>query len=932
MKEISVIIDGKKIKVPEGTTVLRAAADNGIEIPNLCFDGRVELYGACGLCVVEAEGIPKLLRACSTKLNDGMIIHTESERILRARKTALELLLSDHDGDCKAPCTLACPANTDCQGYVGLIANGEYKEAVKLIKDKIPLPSSIGRICPHPCEKKCRRQFVDEPISIAGLKAFASDMDMASNDKYVPYVEPDTGKRVAIVGGGPGGLTAAYFLRRLGHSVNVFDMMPKMGGMLRYGIPEYRLPKKLLDREISQIEALGVNLKNNVKLGRDIELEELRHDFDAVVVAAGAWKSSSMRIPGEELNGVFGGIDFLREVSLGNAPVIGKTVAVIGGGNTAMDACRTAVRLGAEKVYVIYRRTRNEMPAEELEITEATEEGVEFKFLNNPIEFIGENGKLKAVNLQKMKLGEPDSGGRRRPEPIVGDTEMLYLDSAVMAIGQHPDLSGLDGLNTTKRNTIFADEGTFRTSLDGVFAVGDITNKGADIAISAIGEAQKAAVVIDRFLNGESVKYKKPFRVERELPSDYFARFEKAKRQTADVLPALERKNSFKEVSKGFTEEQAKAEAMRCLECGCHDFFDCKLIKYANKYNVKPEKFNGTKHSRNNENKSSLIIRNVDKCILCGLCVRVCDEAMGNTVLGLIGRGFDTVVSPEFGLPLEKTDCSFCGQCAVVCPTGAIIEKQPCVKNLTVKEEIVNSVCNLCSALCKTEIHKIGNTVIRIKPSGENGLLCKAGKFSVFALNDLKAQALTNQSKMLHEVKKVVSEADRSNISVVLGPSVTAEEIKSAFNITDNVFAELNPSAAAFRAFEKYGVKSVEDMPYKDVCILVKSTFGNVKKGTLISIDFKQNAEADISIVCAPFVSDSGTYIDTDGVKHLNCAVNSALPTALSVMKALIIKNFDEKSEDVHESSAIHKEIIRKGGAYRQNLSNSFVKTFTDIY
>lgn len=175
-----------------------------------------------------------------------------------------------------------------------------------------------------------------------------------------------------------------------------------------------------------------------------------------------------MRIPGEELNGVFGGIDFLREVSLGNAPVIGKTVAVIGGGNTAMDACRTAVRLGAEKVYVIYRRTRNEMPAEELEITEATEEGVEFKFLNNPIEFIGENGKLKAVNLQKMKLGEPDSGGRRRPEPIVGDTEMLYLDSAVMAIGQHPDLSGLDGLDTTKRNTIFADEGTFRTSLDGV--------------------------------------------------------------------------------------------------------------------------------------------------------------------------------------------------------------------------------------------------------------------------------------------------------------------------------------------------------------------------------------------------------------------------------------------------------------------------------
>ena len=202
----------------------------------------------------------------------------------------------------------------------------------------------------------------------------------------------------------------------------------------------------------------------------------------------------------------------------------------------------------------------------------------------------------------------------------------------------------------------------------------------------------------------------------------------------------------------------------------------------------------------------------------------------------------------------------------------------------------------------------------------------------MFALNDLKAQALTNQSEMLHAAEKVVSKADRSNISVVLGPSVTVEEIKSAFNITDDVFAELNPSAAAFMAFEKYGVKSVEDMPYKDVCILVMSTFDNVKKGTLISIDFKQNTKADISIVCAPFVSDCGTYIDTDGVKHLNCAVNSALPTALSVMKALVNKNFDEKSEDVNKSSAIHKEIIREGGAYRRNLNDSFVETFTDNY
>ena len=290
MSLVQITIDGKVLQVEAGTTLLSAATQNGMEIPNLCFDGRVELYGACGLCVVEVEGSPKLQRACSTKVRDGMVVHTDSERAVRARKLALELLLSDHDGDCKAPCTKACPASTDCQGYVGLIADGEYTEATRLIKEKIPLPASIGRVCPHPCEKECRRQFVEEPVSIAALKSFAADMDMASETPYVPPVEPDTGKRVAVVGGGPGGLTAAYFLRRQGHAVTVFDAMPQMGGMLRYGIPEYRLPKALLDREIAQIEALGIVMQNNVRVGKDVTLDALRKDFDAVELAAGAWR------------------------------------------------------------------------------------------------------------------------------------------------------------------------------------------------------------------------------------------------------------------------------------------------------------------------------------------------------------------------------------------------------------------------------------------------------------------------------------------------------------------------------------------------------------------------------------------------------------------------------------------------------------------
>ena len=731
---ITLTIDGKKIVAQEGMTILNVATQNGIKIPNLCYDGRVELYGACGLCTVEVEGNPKLLRACSTKVSDGMIVHTQTERVKASRKVALELLLSDHTGDCVAPCSKACPAGTDCQGYVGLIANGEYKEAVKIIKEKLPLPASIGRICPHPCEKQCRRQYVDEPISIAFLKGFVGDMDL-SGDTYIPEIEPDTNKKVAIIGGGPAGLTAAYFLRKNGHSVTVFEQMAKMGGMLRYGIPEYRLPKAVLDKEIELIENMGVTLKNNVNIGKDISFEQIKNDFDATLVAIGAWNSSKMRVQGEDLDGVWGGIDFLREVALGNKPEIGKNVAVCGGGNTAMDACRVAVRLGAENVYVIYRRTKDEMPADPQEILESEEEGVIYKYLTNPIEFTGENGKLNGVILQKMELGEPDESGRRRPVAIEGETEEIALDSVIMAIGQYPNLNGFESLEATRKNTISADESRFTTSLDGVFAVGDATNKGADIAIAAIGEAQKASVVIDRYLNGETVGYKKPYFVEQDSKAIDYSRFEKVARTKMPHMEPQDRKTNFKEVNFGFTEEMAKKEANRCLECGCHDYFECKLISYANDYDVKPSRFAGEKHNRNQENANDLIARNTDKCILCGLCVRVCEEVMGKSAIGLINRGFNTLVEPELSKPLKETACIACGQCVALCPTGALREKSAFTKSVPVKENSVMSICTNCSNLCDIDYRYIGSTVTRALPVN-NGILCKGGRFSV--LNEQK--------------------------------------------------------------------------------------------------------------------------------------------------------------------------------------------------
>ncbi|MBR2696692.1 MAG: FAD-dependent oxidoreductase [Parasporobacterium sp.] len=672
MSEIKIIIDGIECKAQSGETILEIARANGIYIPTLCHDESVAKYGACGLCLVEGEGLPKLMRACSTIPADGWILHTDSDRVLRARKVALELLMSDHDGDCKGPCSLNCPAGTDCMAYVNEIAKGNYHDAVRIIKEKFPFPASIGHVCPHPCEDACRRQYVEESISIAYLKRFAGLKDL-EKDTWKPEVAADTGKKVAIIGGGPAGMTAAYFLKTYGHQVTVYDAMPDMGGMLRYGIPEYRLPKAVVDREVKEIEDLGVVLKNNVKIGKDLTLDEIRKEADATILAIGAWTSTKVGCPGEDAEGVLGGIDFLRANILGKPEEIGKSVAIVGGGNTAMDACRSAVRLGAENVYVIYRRTRNEMPADDEEIDEAIEEGVQFKFLTNPAEIISENGHVKEIKLQVMELGEPDASGRRSPVPVEGKFETLQVDTVIAAIGQKVDPEGF-GVELNKKGIIAADETTFRTNLEDVFAVGDATNKGAGIAIAAIGEANKAAAVVDSYLNGELIPYRKPFVSERDLETvkKELAEKEKKARIKVPKRPAEERKRDFKDIVIELSEEEVMVEASRCLECGCHDYKECTLIECANCMEICPSRLKGEIHPGFTETKLITIERNQNKCVLCNLCVRTCDEVTGKGILGLVGRGFTTVIKPEFNDPETISGCKDCHKCFDICPTGAL--------------------------------------------------------------------------------------------------------------------------------------------------------------------------------------------------------------------------------------------------------------------
>ncbi len=469
-----------------------------------------------------------------------------------------------------SPCKAGCPAENNVQGFVRLAAAGKYEEALRLIRETSPFASVCGRVCDHPCESDCSRKEVDDPVSIRSVERFLADRAAAKPPGTPAVRKTGQGRKVAVIGAGPAGLTAAYFLAIDGYAVTVFDKLPLAGGMMAVGIPGYRLPREVLDREIRAIQSLGVEIRTGVEVGKEITIEDLRRQgTKAFFLAVGAHECKRLGIEGEGLQGVYPGLDFLRDVNLGKGVSLGRRVAVIGGGNAAIDSVRTALRSGAKEAFLLYRRGPEEMPASLEEIQECRDEGVAIHTLTDPRRIVGEGGKVKAVECVRMKLGEPDASGRRRPIPIAGSEFLIEVDAVIPAIGQESDWACLGpecGCTLSEWGTMKVNPLTLQTDASDIFAGGDAVTGPATVA-QAIGAGRRAAVSIDRYVRGLSLmedRDRRPPTVPRPRVDSY----DHSPRAVAQCVEPRLREKGFEEVRCGLEERAAVQEAKRCISCG----------------------------------------------------------------------------------------------------------------------------------------------------------------------------------------------------------------------------------------------------------------------------------------------------------------------------------------------------------------------------
>ena len=610
----------REITKQEALEIIKRAEDNGLmhDIPNIegagdsaaicnccacaCFGLRVGLmFGArdairsnfvaevdeakcvaCAQCVEVCPGNALRLgqKLCSTddlsvapdyKKISEVIIPTKAVWNVDYRENREDVMPTG-----TAPCKTACPAHIPVQGYLKLAAQGRYTEALELIKTENPFPAVCGRICNKRCEAECTRASVDEAVAIDEVKRFIADHDLNEKTRYVPKMVNQTGRpytqKIAVIGAGPAGMSCAYYLAHKGYPVTVFDKNPVPGGMLTLGIPSFRLEKDVLNAEIDILREMGVEFKCGVEVGKDVTIQQLREEgYKGFYLAIGAQKSAPLGISGEELEGVFGGVDFLREVNLGNKPKIGKKCAVIGGGNVAMDVCRSAVRLGAKDTYIIYRRSEAEMPADPEEVKEAMAEGVKFRFLSAPVEIEGADGKVTGLKVELMELGEPDEKGRRKPVGT-GKFEIIKVDSVIGAIGQVVDWGGLDvgKLEITKKGLAVADSLTYQTAEPDIFVGGDCYT-GPKFAIDAIAAGKEGAISLHRAVHeGQTLTMGRDRRIYKALNKEHtlldVSSFDHAHRQVPGYNEA--KAKTFSDARVTFTEEQVRKETARCLGCG----------------------------------------------------------------------------------------------------------------------------------------------------------------------------------------------------------------------------------------------------------------------------------------------------------------------------------------------------------------------------
>lgn len=655
---VRLTVDGREVEVPQGASVLDAGRKLGADIPTMCHRDGVEPAGSCFLCVVRVEGKDDLVPSCVCPAEEGMVVTTDSEEIREARRIALELLLSDHRGDCEAPCTVACPAGVDIPEFIRHIRDGNDLLAEEIIKRRIPLPGALGRICPQYCERVCRRQEFDEPIAICALKRYPADVDYASEQPFLPARAENTGKSVAIVGAGPAGLSAAWYLLQKGHSCTVIDEHEEPGGMLRWGIPDFRMPSHVVQQECEAIQNLGASMRLNTRVGRDVGIGDLVENFDAVLLATGAQRETQPTFTGGQL--CASGREFLEKVARAEGTEVGERAVVIGDGDTAVAAARSLRRLGAKKVSLCSEERPDRTPRISQRVAEAESEGVSVLWEAEPMEVV-EAGEQLELHVD-----------------LKDEAQVMPADMVVWAPARTVETVVFDSLELNlSRGAIWADRETTATSQEGVFAAGEVST-GPAAAVRTVAAGRRAAISIDQFLRGESVRGEvSPINVRMGKLSDgekegVFTGHHPAPRANPDVLPVAKRPEDFTEIQRGFSVGEARAEAERCLECDCMAKDDCRLRELGTEYGARTRGFSGDCRELGRETTHPEVVYESGKCILCGLCVRISEqrEELG---MSFMGRGFGTRARVPFGVSIEEgLPDGLARECAEACPTGAL--------------------------------------------------------------------------------------------------------------------------------------------------------------------------------------------------------------------------------------------------------------------